>query len=83
MSTTTKNINLRTIRNLADKHDVSWHVQGGGWVINGVQQHYSYPSTSAGEKAALVDYMINWGQDAMTDEDYAIVRTAQAQLQSR
>lgn len=80
--TTTKTINLRTIRTLATKYDLTWHVQGGGWVINGIQQHYSYSSDNAGEKAALVDYMVNWGQDAMTADDYSTVRTAQAKIQS-
>lgn len=75
----TKTINLRTIRTLANKYNLTWHVQGGGWVINGNQQHYSYKS----EKAALIGFMLNWGQAAMTSNDYDTIRTAQAQLQSR
>ena len=78
--TTTKTINLRAIRTIADKYKLSWHVQGGGWVINGIQQHYSHVSTSAGEKAALLDYMANWGESFMSEEDFATVRAALAKL---
>lgn len=81
--TTTKTINLRTIRKIANKYDLSWYAQGGGWIINGIQQHYSYTADNAGEKAALVDYIANWGQHCMSDDDFGTIREAQAQLQSR
>lgn len=78
-----KTINLRTIRKITDKYDLSWYAQSGGWVINGDQQHYSYPADTVGEKAALVDYMVNWGRHCMSDDDFGIVRDTQAQLQAR
>jgi hypothetical protein len=78
-----KNISLRTIRKLADKYGITWHPQGNGWVINGVQAHYSYAANTAGEKAALVDYMTNWGRDAMIPEDYNTIREAKAQISTR
>lgn len=80
MSTTT--ITLRTIRKIARKYDLTWHQQGGGWVINGAQQHYSHGANTAGEKSALVDYMATWGQHAMSGDDYNTVRDAQAQIRS-
>lgn len=79
----TKTINLKLIRKIADKYNLSWHVQGGGWVINGIQQHYIYKDNNSGEKAVLVDYMVNWGRQCMSEDDLGTVLEASYQLQSR
>lgn len=73
---------IRTIRNIADKYGLVWHVQGDGWVINGVQQPYWFGRNS-GEKAVLVDYMARNGKGSMSATDYDTVYACQQQMLGR
>jgi hypothetical protein len=69
---------VRTMRKLADKYGITWHVQGSGWVINGIQQHYTFDTSTGGERYCLASYLVNWGAFQLTPEDYDAARFAAA-----
>lgn len=67
-----KKTSIKTLRSIADKYQLVWHPQGGQWVINGVEQHYSLKT----ERAVLADYLLKWGDHVLTPEEIAAITNA-------